>query len=73
MVRRVETEAKTGFAGVLLVASLARVRASMAIFKAGIALPRPFRRWELSAMVETQGSWEEAVRRKGCEEEPECQ
>ena len=43
----------------------------MAIFKGGIALPRPFHRWELSAMVETQGSCEEAVRREGCEEEPE--
>ena len=73
MVRSVVTEPKTGFAGVLLVASLTRVKASMAIFKGGIAFPRPFRRWELSAMVETQGGCEEAVRREGCEEEPERQ
>ena len=73
MVRRVATEPKTGFTGVVLVASFARFRASMAIFKAGITLPRPFRRLELSAMIETQGSHEEAVRREGCEEELEPQ
>ena len=43
----------------------------MVVFKAGIALPRPFRRWELSAMVETQCSHGKVVERKGCEEEPE--
>ena len=71
MMRRVATEPKTGFTGVVLVASLARFRASMAVFKAGITLPRPFRRWELPVMVESQGSREKAVRGEGYEEEPE--
>ena len=71
MVSRVTTEPKTGFTGVVLVASLARFRTSMAVFKAGITFPRPFRCWELSVIVEMQGSYEEAVRREGCEEEPE--
>ena len=71
MVRSVATEPKTGFTGVVLVASLARFRKSMAVFKAGITLPLPFRRWEMPVMVEMQGSCEKAVRREGCEEEPE--
>ena len=65
------TEPKTGFTGVVLVASLARFRKSMAVFKAGTTLLRPFRCWESSVMVETQGSGEKAVRGEGCEEEPE--
>ena len=75
MVRRVATELKTGFTGVVLVASLARLRASMAVFNAGVTFPRLFCRLELSVMVETQGSCEEAVRdvEEGCEEEPERQ
>ena len=44
MVRRVTTELKTGFTGVVLVASFTRFRALMAIFNAGITLLRPFRR-----------------------------
>ena len=73
MVSRVATELKTGFTGVVLVASFATFRTSMAVFKAGMTLPLPlpFRRLELSAMVEMQGSCEKAVRREGCEEEPE--
>ena len=42
MVRRTDTEPKTGFTGVVLVASLATFRPSMAIFNAGMTLPRPF-------------------------------
>ena len=57
------TEPKTGFIGVVLVASSARFRTSMAVFKARTTLLRPFRRWESSVMVETQGNYEEAVRR----------
>ena len=38
----------------------------MAVFKTGISLPLPFRRWELSVMVLAQGSCEKAARRKGC-------
>ena len=71
MVRSVATEPKMGFTGVVLVASLARFRTSMAVFKAGMTLPLPFRRWELSVIVGTQGSCEKAVRGEGCEEEPE--
>ena len=51
-----------GFTGVVLVASLAMFRPSMAIFNAGMTLPRPFCRWSLSVMVEIQGECEEAVR-----------
>ena len=43
----------------------------MAMFSAEMALPRPSGRWELSVMVELQGGHEKAVRRGGCEEEPE--
>jgi len=31
----------------------------------------PFGRWDLAAMVGARGSWEKAVRRGGCEGEPE--
>ena len=71
MVRREATAPTTGPAGVVLVASFAMVRTSMAVFKAGTTLLRPFRCWESSVMVETQGSGEKAVRGEGCEEEPE--
>ena len=62
MVRRRATEPKTGFTGVVLVASLAMFRPLMAMFNAGIAL-LPFCRWGLSVMVEMQGEREEAVRK----------
>ena len=52
-----------GCAGVVLEASFAILRPSMAIFSAEITLPRPFGRWELSVMVEMQGGCEKAVRR----------
>ena len=68
MVRRTATEPKTGFTGVVLVASLAMIRPSMAMFNAGITLPPPFRRWDLSAMVEMQDSRERAAGRGGREE-----
>lgn len=62
MVRRAATEPNTGFTGVVLVASLAMFRTSMAIFNAGISLPPPLRRWDLSVMVEVRGSNERAMR-----------
>ena len=49
----------------LLVASFAILRASMAIFSAEIPWPRPFGGTELSVMVESQGNHEKAVRRGG--------
>ena len=60
--RRAATGAKTGFAGVPLAACFATSRPVMAAFNARIARLRPFCRWELSVMVEMQGSDEEAVR-----------
>ena len=72
MVRRSATEPKTGFTGVVFVASLAMFRPLMAIFNAGITLPRPFCCWEFSVMVKMRGGYKKAVRRRGgCEEEPE--
>ena len=57
-----------GFTGVVLVASLAMFRASMAIFNAGITLPPPFHRWDLSAMskgeVATRKQWGVEAMRK---------
>ena len=70
MVRRMATEPKTGFTGVVLVASFAMFRPSMAIFNAGITLPRPFFRWESSVIAKIYGEYEEAMSRGGCEEEP---
>ena len=51
MVRRVVTEPKMGFTVVVLVASSVRFRSSMAVFKAGITPPWPFRWWKLFTMV----------------------
>ena len=63
MVRRSATEPKTGFPGVVFVASFRTLRVSMAIFNAGIAL-RPFCCWGLSVIVEMQDEHEEAVRKR---------
>jgi hypothetical protein len=70
MVRRIATDPKTGFTGVVLVASFAILRTPMAVFSAETALPWPSACWELSVMVETEGGHERAMRRGGCEEEP---
>ena len=67
--RRVTTDATAGLAGVLLVASFATVRRLMAAFSAG--RPRPLVCWDLSVMVESQGSDEKVVRCGGCGEEQE--
>ena len=52
MVRRMATEPKTGFTGVVLVASFAMFKPSIAKFNVGITLLRAFGRWELADMVE---------------------
>ena len=71
MVRSAATAPMTGPPGVVLVASFAMFRTSMAAFKAGMTLPLPFRRWELSVMAKMQRSREKAVKREGRKEEPE--
>ena len=64
MVRRIATDPKTGFTGVVLVASFVILRPPMAIFSTEMALPWPLAgRWELSVMVELQGSDEKAVKK----------
>ena len=63
MVKRRATDPKMGFTGVVLVASLAMFRPLMAIFNAGMALPRPFCRWGLSVMVKMRGEYEEPARK----------
>jgi len=45
--------------------------ASIAAFSKETEFSRPFGRWDLVAMVETQGSCEETARGAGCEEESE--
>ena len=71
--RRIATDPKTGFTGVVLVASFAMFSPVMAISNAGTTLPLPFCRWGLSVMVEMRGEHEEVVRRDGSEEGPiEC-
>ena len=51
----------------VLVASFARFKSSMAAFNAGITLLGPFRRWRLSAIVDAQGAYEKAMRDGDCE------
>ena len=68
--RRMLTEPKTALAGVKLEASFATFRVSMSTFSAERTRSRAFGRWELVAMIETQGSREKAVWRAGCEERP---
>jgi len=52
--------AKTAFAGVMLEIFSARSMASMAAFNEETGLSRPFGgRWDLAAIVKTQGSREE--------------
>ena len=55
------TGPKTGPAGVLLEASFAILRPSMATFNAEIAPSRPFGGWVVSVMVESQGKDEKAA------------
>ena len=62
IVRRMPTVAKTAFAGVILEIFSARSMASMAAFNKETAFSRPFGRWELVVMVETESSRKETVR-----------
>ena len=52
MARRAATEPKIGFNSVVLAASLAMFRPSMAVFNKERAPSRPIGRWDLSVMVE---------------------
>ena len=65
MVRRIATEPKTGFTGVVFVASFAMFRPVMAISNAGATLLWPFCRCRLSrsVMVEMRGEDEGVVRK----------
>ena len=62
IVRITLTVAKTAFAGVILEIFSARSMASMAAFNKETAFSRPFGRWELVVMVETEGSHKGTVR-----------
>ena len=69
IVRRILTDPNTALAGVILETSFARFMASMAMFNEEMAPSRPFGRWGLASMVETQRGDEnmvphEAVRRR---------
>ena len=68
MVRRTIAEPKTALAGVTLETFSARFKASMAASNAEMAPFRPLGGWEFMSMVGARGSWEESVRRGGCEE-----
>ena len=70
MVRRVATDPKTGFTGVVLVASFAISRTPMAVFSTETALPWPSGCWKLSVMVKTEGGHERAVRRGAVRKNP---
>ena len=59
--------AKTAFAGVMLEIFSARSMTWMAAFSKETASSRPFGRWDLVAMVETRGSYQEAVEGAGRE------
>ena len=62
MASRTLVEANAVFTGMMLEASLARLRASMAKFSEERAPPCSVGCWDSVAMVETQDSHEEAVR-----------
>ena len=66
MVRMMATEPKTALAGGILEISLVRCRLSMAMFSKKRTPSCPFGCWDLSAMVETQGSCEEVGRYVSC-------
>lgn len=68
--RRFLVESNATLAGVIFETST-RFRASMALFSEEKTLSHSFGRWNLAAMVETQGSCGKAVQHVGCEEEPE--
>ena len=55
------TEPKTALAGVILDISFARLVASMATFSEERTLPRPFGRWDLISMNQSEGGREKAM------------
>jgi hypothetical protein len=65
-VRRRLAEVNATLAGITLVASFARFKASMARSNEERAPSLLCGRWDLLAMVEIQDSWEKAVQRAGC-------
>ena len=67
--RRTLVESKAALAGAMLETFFARLRASMAAFSEKRAPSSD--RWDLVAIVETQGSREETVRRAAREQESE--
>ena len=69
VVRRKATVTKTTLAsGMLKAASFAVFNPSIAKFNEERVLPRPFDRWDPSAIVKVQGSCERVVQRGGREE-----
>ena len=66
--RRTLAEVNAILAGVTPVASLARFKASMAVFSEERVSFRP---WVLVAMVKVQDGCEKAVQRAGCKEDSE--
>ena len=71
MTRRMATEPIIALAGVALEASLARFRASMAMFSEERTPSCPFGCWDLSVMVKGQDSRERAELHAGCAEASE--
>lgn len=69
--RRVLTEPNIASAIGGILEILARFKASMALFNAGIASSRPLGRWDLASMTEARGSCGGTVRREGGEESEE--
>ena len=61
MVRRMVTEPKIAFAGAMLETSFARFSPSIAAFSDERTSFLPYGRWEPSAIVETQSSYEKGV------------
>jgi len=65
------TVPKAALAGVMSETSFARFTMSMATFNEERAPSRFLGCWDSVVIAETRGGGEEAVRRVGCEEEPE--
>ena len=63
VVSRTVVEPNAVFAGMMLEASFARLRALIATFSEESVPSRPSGRWDSVAMVENQGGCEKAVRR----------
>ena len=68
VVRRILAEVNAALAGIVLVASFAQSKASRAMLSDKMTPSRSLCGWDLSAMVETQGSCEKGVQRVGREE-----